>query len=243
MKESKPAILIVEDEEAIRHFLRTSLSVNHYQILEASDGTKALEILASNRLDLLILDLGLPDIDGVDLVREVRQWSNLPIIILSVRNREEDKISALDAGADDYLTKPFGVGELFARIRGVFRRSNGFLSDQKFQVGDLKMDLANHSVTVNDREVLLTPTEFDILKVLFQHAGKVLTHHRIIDKVWNTHLGEVSRLLRVNISNLRHKIEPDTNRPLYIKTELGVGYRLNDFGESLSSPRSEKSSE
>lgn len=242
MKESKPVILIVEDEEAIRHFLRTSLSVNHYQIFEANNGTKALEIFASNRLDLLILDLGLPDIDGVDLVREIRQWSNLPIIILSVRNREEDKIAALDAGADDYLTKPFGVGELLARIRGVLRRLDGFLIDQQFRVGDLRMDLASHSVTVKEKEVLLTPTEFEILKILFQHAGKVLTHHQIIDKVWNSHLGDEERLLRVNISNLRHKIEPDTNRPLYVKTELGVGYRLNDFLGKMSSQHSEDNS-
>ncbi len=233
MKEGRLKILVADDEEAIRRFLQASLSAYQHTILEAETGEQALQLLAEQRPNLLILDLGLPDLDGVDVVREARRFSSIPIIILSVRNREEDKIDALDAGADDYLTKPFGVGELLARIRGVMRRVNDAVVDETFTVGGLKLDLGRRQVTLNGVEVALTPTEFDLLKILMQNTGKVLTHHFIIEKIWGTHVGDEARLLRVNISNLRHKIEPDPNRPSYIQTELGVGYRIRDEGGRL----------
>lgn len=235
MKDGKLHILVTDDETAIRHFLKATLSVYDHVVTEADSGQKTIDLLVEERPDLLILDLGLPDMDGVEVIREIRGWSSVPVIVLSVRNREEDKIAALDSGADDYLTKPFGVGELLARIRGVMRRSSSGMMDGIYQTGDLKMDTGRRMVSIGGNEIQLTPTEFDILKTLFQKPGKVFTHRQIIDKVWNTHLGDESRLLRVNVSNLRHKIEPDPNRPTYIKTDLGVGYRLNDNPEDASS--------
>lgn len=228
MKDGKLRILIVDDEEAIRHFLKASLRAYQHTIFEAGSGQEALDLTSQAKLDLIILDLGLPDMDGVEVIREVRQWNNLPIIVLSVRNREQDKIAALDEGADDYLTKPFGVGELIARIRGVMRQAGGLVVGGTLRLGALFMDVARREVHIGTVMVSLTPTEFDILHILMQEAGKVLTHHQIIDRVWGAHQGDESRLLRVNISNLRKKIEPDPNQPVYIKTELGVGYRVVD---------------
>lgn len=228
MSGEKLKILVVDDEAAIRRFLHAALSANGHTVFEVDTGEGAIVMLEKHRPDLLILDLGLPDADGIDIIREVREWNNLPIIILSVRDHEEDKIIALDAGADDYLTKPFGVGELLARIRGVMRRVGGEISGGVLVMGLLKMDLDRREVSLNGQIMSLTPTEYDLLKILMQNSGKVLTHHQIIDRVWGTHLGEEDRLLRVNISNLRHKLEPDPNRPMFILTELGVGYRMND---------------
>lgn len=228
MKPQALKVLVTEDDHAIRHFLRVSLAAYQHKVLEAQDGGHAIDIVFQEKPDLVILDLGLPDIDGVDVIREIRAFSQVPIIVLSVRNREGDKISALDAGADDYLTKPFGLGELLARIRGVMRRVSSYGEEGIYQNGPLKMDLARRQVTESGREIALTPTEFDLLKLLMENAGKVLTHRQIIDKIWGTHTGEEARLLRVNISNLRRKIEPDLNLPRFIQTELGVGYRLRD---------------
>ncbi|MEN6410522.1 MAG: response regulator transcription factor [Anaerolineaceae bacterium] len=228
MSGEKLKILVVDDEAAIRRFLHAALSANGHTVFEVDTGEGAIVMLEKHRPDLLILDLGLPDADGIDIIREVREWNNLPIIILSVRDHEEDKIIALDTGADDYLTKPFGVGELLARIRGVMRRVGGEISGGVLVMGLLKMDLDRREVSLNGQIMSLTPTEYDLLKILMQNSGKVLTHHQIIDRVWGTHLGEEDRLLRVNISNLRHKLEPDPNRPMFILTELGVGYRMND---------------
>ncbi|MCC6147955.1 MAG: response regulator transcription factor [Anaerolineaceae bacterium] len=236
MRDVKLCILVADDESAIRHFLKASLSVYDHIVLEADCGRQTIDLLIGHRPDLLILDLGLPDMDGVEVIREIRGWSSIPIIVLSVRNREEDKIAALDAGADDYLTKPFGVGELLARLRGVIRRTSDSVVNGTYQTGNLKMDPSRRLVTLSGAEIALTPTEFDILKTLFQNPGRVFTHRQIIDKVWNTHQGDESRLLRVNISNLRHKIEPDPNRPMYIKTDLGVGYRLNDTLDGSNPP-------
>ena len=220
-------ILVVDDEEAIRHFLRASLVAYKHTVIEAEDGEKAIEFCYQYHPDLVIVDLGLPDMDGVDVIREIRGFSTAPIIVLSVRNREQDKIAALDTGADDYLTKPFGVGELLARIRGVMRRISAPAQGKTiYQVDQLKLDTDRHQVLLGKSEILLTPTEFELLKVLIQNEGKVLTHHQLIEKIWGNHIEEEDRLLRVNISNLRHKIEPDINRPCYIRTELGVGYRL-----------------
>jgi two-component system KDP operon response regulator KdpE len=175
--------------------------------------------------DLVILDIGLPDIDGVEVTRRIREWSTVPIIILSVREQEEDKIAALDAGADDYLTKPFGMGELLARIRTVIRRQTPNNSEPVFSLGSLVVDRANRLVSVNGSEVQLTPTEYDILRTLITNAGKVLTNRQLLKQVWGAGYDDL-HILRVNISNLRHKIEPDPSRPTYIHTEPGVGYRL-----------------
>jgi two-component system, OmpR family, KDP operon response regulator KdpE len=226
MDEHGLRVLVVDDEEEIRRFLRVSLRTHQYDVVEANNGANAISLLRETHPDLMILDLGLPDMDGVEVTRRVRSWNQIPIIILSVRSRETDKIEALNSGADDYVTKPFGVGELLARIRVVMRRVGNTGTTPIYQVGDLIMDLDRHRVTMADKEIELTPIEFDLLSVLIQNAGKVITQRTLIHKVWGSAYEDESRLLRVNISNLRHKIEPDTNQPTYILTELGVGYRL-----------------
>lgn len=218
-------ILVVDDEPAIRRFLRTSLGAQGYQVFEAGSGSEALQAVHANRPDLLILDLGLPDLDGVQVTRTLREWSQMPIIILSVRDQEADKIAALDAGADDYLTKPFGLGELLARIRVALRRQALAAIEPTFQTAGLTVDLSSRLVTVDGHEIQLTPTEYDILRVLVNHAGKVLTHHHLMRQVWGEGYEDM-HILRVNISNLRRKLEPDPTRPIYIHTEPGVGYRL-----------------
>ncbi len=218
-------VLIVDDEIAIRRFLRVALNGQGFTVSEAATGESALFGLTMDRPDLLILDLGLPDIDGLEVTRRVREWSQIPIIILSVREQEEDKIAALDSGADDYLTKPFGVGELLARIRTVMRRSNSLTPEPVWSGGDLTVDLTNRLVKFKGNEIQLTPTEYGILRLLVNSAGKVITNHQILSQVWGSGYDDL-HILRVNISNLRHKIEPDPSRPTYIHTEVGVGYRL-----------------
>jgi two-component system, OmpR family, KDP operon response regulator KdpE len=229
MKEKRLKILIVDDEAAIRKFLRASLVLHDHTILEAENGSFAIEIVEKDRPDLIILDLGLPDMDGIDVIQAVREWNQVPIIILSVRSNEAGKIEALDAGADDYLTKPFGIGELLAHIRAVMKRISPPVTDEIYQISNLILDVARHNVSIDGKEILLTPTEFDILYLLMRNAGKVITHRQIIGKIWGTSTGDEGRLLRVNISNLRHKIEPDSIRPTFIQTEVGIGYRLNDI--------------
>ncbi len=221
-------ILVVDDEAEIRRFLRASLKLYYHEIIESENGSDALEKIYTQKPDLVILDLGLPDMDGVEVTRQIRSMSNVPIIILSVRNYETDKIEALDAGADDYLTKPFGMGELLARVRVVLRRQEPQISKTSLKSGDLEVDLPRHRVTLAGKEVGLTPIEFDILTVLMQNQGVVVTHRQLIQQVWGSVYEDQSRLLRVNISNLRHKIEADPNQPVYILTELGVGYRFKD---------------
>ena len=223
-------ILVVDDEKAIRRYLHASLNAQGNVVLEASNGEEALQAAAVNRLDIVILDLGLPDIDGVEVTRRMREWSQIPIIILSVREQERDKIAALDAGADDYLTKPFGTGELMARIRAAIRRSTRNVAEPLIEVNQLRVDLARRRVTLANQEIALTPTEYDILRILAQNLGKVLTHRQLLKQVWGQTYGEDMHLLRVNISNLRRKIEPDPTRPTYILTEAGVGYRLRSEG-------------
>jgi two-component system KDP operon response regulator KdpE len=227
MTEGSPIILVVDDERPIRRFLRTTLLGHGYIVHEATTGQEALLAAAEQRPDVIVLDLGLPDMDGTEITRQLREWTQVPIIILSVRDRESDKISALDAGADDYLTKPFGVGELMARIRVSLRHMSPPPGEEPvFQVDQLRMDFAHRKVWVGEVEVDLTPTEYDLLRLLVQHAGRVLTHHQMLREVWGLAYERESHLLRVNISNLRRKIEPDPNRPAYILTEPGVGYRL-----------------
>jgi two-component system, OmpR family, KDP operon response regulator KdpE len=220
-------VLVVDDEIAIKRFLRVALNGEGFVVLEAGTGQEALLALTLERPDLVLLDLGLPDMDGVEVTRRLREWTQVPVIILSVREQETDKIAALDAGADDYLTKPFGVGELLARIRTVLRRLASGASEPVFTFGDLKVDLANRLVMVNSQEVQLTPTEYDLLRTLVNQAGKVLTNRQLLHQVWGEGYDDL-HILRVNISNLRHKIEPDPSRPTYIHTESGVGYRLSN---------------
>jgi two-component system KDP operon response regulator KdpE len=226
MSGTHPRILIVDDERAIRRLLNVTLTANDYLIYEAERGQAAIEAVLIHRPDLIILDLGLPDMDGVDVVRAVRAWSQIPILILSVRDQENQKIAALDAGADDYLTKPFGVGELMARLRVALRRGSGDAQGPLLTSGELEVDLTRRLVRVAGSDVQLTPTEYDLLRNLAQHAGKVLTHRQLLEAVWGKGYMDEMHLLRVNISNLRRKLEPEPTRPRYIITEPGVGYRL-----------------
>jgi two-component system KDP operon response regulator KdpE len=219
-------VLIVDDEPSIRRFLRVTLASQSYKIVEASSGQEALEKTTADKPDIIVLDIGLPDINGIEITGLLRKWTQIPIIILSVRGAESDKIAALDAGADDYLTKPFSVGELLARLRANLRRATKTTGESVFTNGSLKMDMTSRLVTVAGKEVQLTPTEYELLRVLVTHAGKVLTHHFLLREVWGAEYGEEFHMLHVNISNLRRKIEPDTTRPQFIITEPGVGYRL-----------------
>ena len=228
MTDTSARVLVVDDEPAIRRFLRVSLSAHGYTVFEADDGQSALSAVSANRPDLVILDLGLPDLDGIQVTRMLREWTRIPIIILSVRGQETDKIAALDAGADDYVTKPFGAGELLARMRVAFRRAGQSGAEPIFTSGDLTVDLARRLVMMAGREVQLTPTEYDLLRVLVTNAGKVLTHRQLLHELWGPGYDQETHMLRVNISNLRRKLEPDPTRPHYIRTEPGVGYRLRD---------------
>jgi two-component system KDP operon response regulator KdpE len=227
MDEKAVRVLVVDDERPIRRFLNASLS-GQYTVLEAATGEETLAVTVSGRPDVIILDLGLPDVDGIEVTRRLREWTQIPIIVVSVRDREEDKIAALDAGADDYLTKPFGAGELLARLRVALRRSALPEREPVYQSAGLYVDLARRDVMVNGQTVMLTPTEYDILRILVQNAGKVLTHQQLVHAVWGTSYEADAHLLRVNISNLRRKIEADPSRPRYIVTEPGVGYRLKN---------------
>jgi two-component system, OmpR family, KDP operon response regulator KdpE len=226
MSEKKPFILVVDDEEAIRQFLSVTLTSQKYEVVEAATGQESISSVSSRQPDLIILDLGLPDIDGLEVIRKLREKTQTPIIILSVRGSEKDKVAALDAGADDYLTKPFGSEELFARIRVAWRHQAQPVGDPVFINGQLTVDLVKRIIKVSGQEVQLTSTEYEILKALVNHAGQVLTHRQILQKVWGEQYGDELHMLHVNVSNLRRKIEPDPVRPHYIITEPGVGYRL-----------------
>lgn len=220
-------IFVVDDEPSIRRFLRLSLTAHGYSVSEAQDGISAIEALTNSRPDLVILDLGLPDLSGIDVLRQTREWSTVPILVLSVRDKEIDKVEALDAGADDYLTKPFGLAELLARIRSALRRSS-LIKDTGtvFRCHDLIVDLTARSVTMGEQRLQLTPTEYELLKIMVQQAGRVLTHHQILTKVWGEQYTGDAHMLRVNVSNLRRKLEPDPLQPRYLITEPGVGYRF-----------------
>ena len=226
MNKNLPKVLIVDDEKAIQRFLRNALSGGEFSLHEAGTGQEALAAVVALRPDLIILDLGLPDMDGVEVIRRLREWSQTPVIVLSVREREGDKVSALDAGADDYVTKPFGIGELLARMRVALRRSLQEAPEPVYKIEGLEVDLAKRRGLVDGQDVQLTPTEYDVLKILVTHAGKVLTHRHILNLIWGPTYLEQPHILRVTISNLRHKLEPEPDRPRYILTEPGVGYRL-----------------
>jgi two-component system, OmpR family, KDP operon response regulator KdpE len=220
------SVLIVDDEAAIRRLLRSSFHAAGYVTLEAATGQEALVVAVSGRPDIVILDLGLPDISGYEVTRQLREWSQVPIIILTVQDKEADKIAALDDGADDYLTKPFGMGELLARVRATLRRVSQPDPESVFQCGDLVVDLPHRLVMLQGEEVRLTPTEYDLLRQLVLNAGKVLTHSHLLRLVWGTGYETDLHILRVNMSNLRRKLEADPSRPRYILTDPGVGYRL-----------------
>lgn len=223
---SLPRILVVDDEPSIQRFLKTALNTGEFSIHQAENGHAALAAAVAVMPDIILMDLGLPDIDGVEVIGRIREWSQVPIIVLSVRERESDKVKALDAGADDYLTKPFGIGELLARIRAALRRSLREAAEPVFRTNGLEVDLTKRRVTIDGEELQLTPTEYELLRLLVTHAGKVLTHSMILRKIWGVAYMEQPHVLRVNISNLRRKIEKDPSRPRHILTEPGVGYRL-----------------
>lgn len=223
-----PEILIIEDDAEIRRFLRTTLSAEHYRLQEATTATDGLQLAGIHRPDVILLDLGLPDADGVDVIREVRKWNrNLPIIILSVRSHERDKITALDAGADDFVNKPFAVGELLARIRAALRRAS-VVPEQAavFRAGDIEVDLDKRRLLVNGTEVRLTPIEFKLLSILIRHADRVVTHRQLLSEVWGANYHDQIHYLRVYMLQLRRKLEADPTQPRYLRTESGVGYRL-----------------
>jgi two-component system KDP operon response regulator KdpE len=222
----KTKVLIVDDEHAIRRFLRTSLTAHGYEVHEAATGEDAILQAINIRPDLIILDLGLPGMDGIEVTRRLREWTQTPIVILSVQNQDTDKIEALDAGADDYLTKPFSVGELTARLRVAMRHVHQKEPELVFISGKLRVDLTARVVTYDGQEIQLTPTEYDLLRVLVNYAGRVLTHRQLLKEVRGASYQMETHLLRVHMSNLRHKIEEDPSNPHYILTEPGVGYRL-----------------
>jgi two-component system KDP operon response regulator KdpE len=223
---AKEKILVVDDEAPIRRFLSLTLESQGYRVFEAASGGEAISLAAAEKPDVVMLDLGLPDMDGIEVTRLLREWTRAPIIILSVRGAEKDKIAALDAGADDYLTKPFGTGELLARLRAAVRRSARVPDSPVFTSGSLTVDLSRRLVSLAGNEVSLTPNEYDLLRALVAGAGKVLTHRQLLREVWGPEYGDELHMLHVNVSNLRHKIEADPSRPHLIVTEPGVGYRL-----------------
>jgi len=226
-----PLVLVVEDEAPVRRFLRAALTSNGYRIFECESGADAISQAAARNPDVVLLDLGLPDRDGLEVTRRLREWSHVPILVVSARGQERDKVDALDAGADDYVTKPFGVAELLARIRVALRHSQATeTGDPIFEVGDFKVDLGKRLATVAGEEVHLTPTEYRLLSILIRHAGKVVTHRQLLQEAWGAAHGAQVHYLRVYMAQLRHKLEPDPARPKRLLTEPGVGYRLRDEG-------------
>jgi two-component system KDP operon response regulator KdpE len=221
-----PVILVIDDESQIRRLLRLSLEAHGYQIKEATTAQEGLQMVAMARPDCIILDLGLPDMEGLDALKKLREWSQTPVIVLSVRNSEQDKIDLLDAGANDYIAKPFSMGELLARMRATLRHSIPDVSEGVFKTAGVSIDFAHRLVTKNEIELKLTPTEYSLLRFLAQHAGKVLTHNQIIHELWGPQSQPDMSYLRVYILQLRRKIEDDPSNPRLIITEPGVGYRL-----------------
>ena len=224
--DSTNRILVIDDESQIRKLLKVSLKSQGFYIEESHDGRDGINKVAIIKPDLVILDLGLPDMDGKEVIREIREWSNVPIVILTARDQEQEKIEALDNGADDYITKPFGIGELLARIRVCLRRKTEDENEHIFNFGGLIIDLVNRRITVDNMEIKLTPTEYEIIKVLAQNAGKVITHKQLLKKVWGNAYDNDNNYIRVYIGQIRRKIEPNPAQPCYIITESGVGYRF-----------------
>jgi two-component system KDP operon response regulator KdpE len=231
MSDVGPLLLVVEDEPQMRKFLRASLASHGYRMLEASTVQEAMQLATGHNPELVLMDLGLPDGDGIELTKTMREWTTVPIIIISARGREDDKVAALDAGADDYLTKPFGVRELQARIRVALRHASRVAAgstEPEIEIDNLRIDLARRQVFVGGREVHLTPTEYKMLVLLARNAGKVLTHRAILKEVWGPAQTHQSHYVRVHMAELRKKVEIDPARPRLLVTEPGVGYRLRD---------------
>jgi two-component system KDP operon response regulator KdpE len=224
----EPVVVLIEDEPQIRRFLRATLSGQGYRLFEVTNGADALVEVAQRQPDVVILDLGLPDMDGLEVIRRVREWSAVPIIVLSARGQERDKVGALDAGADDYVSKPFSAGELLARLRVALRHAVGAAHEDgaAFTVGELQVDLLRRHVSVRGAEVKLTPIEYKLLATLVRHAGKVLTHQQLLREVWGPSHDDQAHYVRVYMAHLRHKLEGEPARPRYLLTEAGVGYRL-----------------
>jgi two-component system KDP operon response regulator KdpE len=226
-----PIILLIEDDPHIRRFLRASLVTQGYDLLEAETGQEGLALAASRVPDVILLDLGLPDMEGMEVIHQLRTWSSIPIIILSARGQERDKVANLDAGADDYLTKPFGVGELLARMRVALRKSlpaDEGKPDVRYSLGNIEVDFERRLVLRGQEEVHLTPIEYKLLAVLLKHRGKVVTHRQLLKEVWGPSYVDQNPYLRIFILNLRRKLEDDPTRPQYLLTEPGVGYRLKE---------------
>ena len=223
---SSPTLLIVDDEPQMRRLLRVTLEANGYRVLDAPTGNDALIEAAQRRPDLVLLDLGLPDIGGMTVLKRIREWSHVPVIILSVRDQEEEKVAALDYGADDYVTKPFNSAELLARVRAALRHAQPQGADAIFRTGDLEVDLSKRLVLKKGAEVKLTPIEYSLLRLLVTHAGMVLTHRQLLTEVWGEKAAGQSHYLRVHIAHLREKLETDPSSPALILTEPAIGYRL-----------------
>ena len=226
-----PIILLIEDDAQIRRFLRASLVTQGYELIEAGTGRDGLALAASRVPEIVLLDLGLPDMEGLEVIKQLRAWSSVPIIVLSARGQERDKVANLDAGADDYLTKPFGIGELLARIRVALRKSLSAEEGQQtpfYSLGKIKVDVDRRIVMRNQEEVHLTPIEYKLLTVLLKNRGKVVTHRQLLKEVWGPSYVEQNAYLRIFILNLRRKLEDDPTRPQFLLTEPGIGYRLLD---------------
>ena len=224
-----PVVVVIEDEPQIRKFLRATLEGQGYRLFEATTGADGVVEVSSRQPDVVIIDLGLPDMDGLDVIRRVREWTAVPVIVLSARGQERDKVTALDVGADDYMSKPFGAGELLARIRVALRHTAGAShegDDAVFRVGELRVDLGRRQVFVGDKEMHLTPIEYKLLTTLVRHAGKVVTHQQLLREVRGPSHTEQAHYARVYMAHLRHKLEAEPARPRYLLTESGVGYRL-----------------
>ena len=224
----KPLVLVIEDDPQIRRFLRATLAAEEYRFHEAETAEQGVSEASARQPDLILLDLGLPDKDGLEVIQRVREFSQAPILVLSARGQETDKVAALDLGADDYVAKPFAVGELMARVRAALRRSSAVAAGQGGPVrfGSVEVDLENRVVTVDAEEIHLTPNEYRLLQVLLKHAGKVLTHRQLLNEVWGPNQLEQAQYLRVYVAQLRRKLERDPTRPKHFQTEPGVGYRL-----------------
>jgi two-component system KDP operon response regulator KdpE len=229
MADAAPLILVIEDEPPLQKFLRVTLESQNYRVVEADRGEHGLRHAATSQPDLVILDLGLPDVDGLEVTKRLREWSAVPIIVVSARGKEQDKVAALDAGADDYLTKPFAVGELLARVRVALRHAataKPETGEPVFAVGDLHVDLLRRRVSTGGRDVHLTPIEFRLITTLVKHAGMVVTHRQLLKEVWGPGSAEQNHYVRVYMNQLRQKLEADPARPKYLLTEPGIGYRL-----------------
>lgn len=228
MSELSPTVIVVEDEKQIRRFVRDALETEGFHVFEAETVRQGLIEAGTRKPDLVILDLGLPDCDGIEFIRDLRSWSDLPLIVLSARTNEADKIAALDTGADDYLTKPFGVGELLARVRVVLRRreKTGEAGGSEVEFGRVRIDLLNRSIKRDGQTIHLTPIEYRLLTLLVRNAGKVLTHRQILNEVWGPSHVESNHYLRIYMGQLRHKLEENPAQPRWLQTEAGVGYRL-----------------